>query len=418
MEPILKQPRLTPHMSWTWVAPNVHVNTNGLYRAKRTAYIGAAQECHDFKTKEEAILFTKDNSIVNGWYKFEKSIATNGDEFLVQVDVYKDGVKRNGSTRKRVSSKEEAYKLRDSVLAISMRYGSQHLKDERIDPYMGDDAVRLLPSSSICQVSVHNKREKKWVDWYEGSRRISHDVTNMNDEDISQLKELGRAKCNKYNDVITIARSSITPFHVRHYRYVQPKVEYNSTPVTVDPYFLGLWLGDGTSANTDVTTIDKKIVSYLNAYAAKLGLFVRQCQAKPRKTEVKEHELDIVANYKIKGGDKMQNTLLNDMKALNLIGNKHIPDMYLKNSPEVRLAVLAGIVDTDGYLDKNSYEVTQKNKLLSTNIVELAQSLGFYTTWKECKKACMYKGERREGVYIRIHIYFSAITPTVSKQLG
>ena len=105
------------------------------------------------------------------------------------------------------------------------------------------------------------------------------------------------------------------------------------------------------------------------------------------------------------------------MQQLNLINNKHIPDMYLKNSVDVRLAVLAGIIDTDGWLSRNCYEVIQKNKVLSHNIVELARSLGFYTGWKECRKSCMYKGERREGVYTRIHMHISPITPTVPVRL-
>lgn len=512
-------------VSWTQVAPSIHVNADGMYSAFRKSYLAAATESRsDFKSKEDAIQFKNDNAVVQGWYRYDDSIATNGKEFFVSVYL-----KQNGDgLRKRVATKEEAYRVRDAALAKSVRYGSRHLKDERTAPHTGDDAIQLLPASQICQVSAHTKREKKWVAWYEGSRYVSHDVTVMSEEEVEKIMEHGHMKNNKHDDVITIAKSSITPFHVKRYRYVQPRMDYEGVPVPVDPYYLGLWLGDGTSLNTGVTTIDKAILSYLQEYATKLGLIIKEPQyIKPRKTDVLEHELDVTAAYAITGGydygvaadpallewmdellnvypvksiadaagmtesgaahklsdwfkgictthdsvpelerrlrtlranpmalenkDQLStrtkrqntkqyahkhprrlflpevrpspvprqkpNTLHTAMQQLNLINNKHIPDIYLKNSVDVRLAVLAGVIDTDGCLSKNSYEVIQKNKVLSHNIVELARSLGFYTTCKECCKSCMYKGERRKGVYTRIRIDISPITPTVPVRL-
>jgi superfamily II DNA or RNA helicase len=49
------------------------------------------------------------------------------------------------------------------------------------------------------------------------------------------------------------------------------------------------------------------------------------------------------------------------------------------------------------------YEITQKNKILSNNILYLIRSLGFHGSQTACKKSCMYKGEKREGIYHRIH---------------
>jgi len=39
--------------------------------------------------------------------------------------------------------------------------------------------------------------------------------------------------------------------------------------------------------------------------------------------------------------------------------------------------VLAGLLDTDGYLNGNTFIITQKNKRLSDDIEYLAKSLGF-----------------------------------------
>jgi replicative DNA helicase len=46
-------------------------------------------------------------------------------------------------------------------------------------------------------------------------------------------------------------------------------VEYDHSEVILDPYFLGLWLGDGTSRRPDITTADKEVVDYINSFASK-----------------------------------------------------------------------------------------------------------------------------------------------------
>jgi hypothetical protein len=68
---------------------------------------------------------------------------------------------------------------------------------------------------------------------------------------------------------------------------------------------------------------------------------------------------------------------------LNLINNKHIPDIYKINDRETRLQILAGLIDSDGSLVGNCYEITQKNKKLAHDIAFLARSLGFYVKISE-----------------------------------
>jgi len=91
----------------------------------------------------------------------------------------------------------------------------------------------------------------------------------------------------------------------------------------------------------------------------------------------------------------------------NLLNNKHIPDDYKINSRNIRLQMLAGLLDTDGWFDNtlNNYEITQKSKRLSDDIVYLCRSLGFCATQTECEKYCMYKGEKQYGTYYRVLIY-------------
>lgn len=172
-------------------------------------------------------------------------------------------------------------------------------------------------------------------------------------------------------------------------------VTFEEKQVSVDPYYLGLWLGDGTSIRPGITTADDYVVSYVYGYAKSLGLKVNKTDYKGRCPEY------IITSGRV-GGPKNRNKLRNSMKALRLFNNKHIPLSYKANSKTVRLAVLAGIVDSDGHLSSGGYEVIQKKKRLAEDIVYLARSLGFAAYAKPCKKTCTTNGF--VGAYHRIFI--------------
>ena len=174
-------------------------------------------------------------------------------------------------------------------------------------------------------------------------------------------------------------------------------VEFTHKDVDIEPYFLGLWLGDGTSRNTGITTIDNCVIDYLNGYAERLDLKVTLCDS--NKTRCCTYII-------VKGIKKLEsNKLLTMLKNHNLLLNKHIPKNYKCNSREVRLELLAGIIDSDGSESHGGYDIIQKNEILLDDIIYVARSLGFAAYKKVCKKGCMYKGEKKEGVYYRTYIH-------------
>jgi len=100
-----------------------------------------------------------------------------------------------------------------------------------------------------------------------------------------------------------------------------------------------------------------------------------------------------------------ENPILKFLRNYNLLNNKHIPDVYLYNSREVRLAVLAGLMDSDGSLAETHYDFIQKNVHLSYQIVFLARSLGFACFPTTCQKTCTNApGGPKTGTYIRMTI--------------
>lgn len=177
----------------------------------------------------------------------------------------------------------------------------------------------------------------------------------------------------------------------------------NSQELPIDPYFIGLWLGDGTSKSAEITTMDLEIVAYLNKLANSLGMSVRSV-AESGKSQT----------YSIQNNERLRNSngtwandnyVVNCLRSLGVLGNKHLPHTCLTASKEHRLKILAGLIDSDGSVADNYIEITQKSKVLSEGIVFLARSLGFAATIKECQKSCTYKGEKRTGTYYRMTIY-------------
>lgn len=162
----------------------------------------------------------------------------------------------------------------------------------------------------------------------------------------------------------------------------------------IDPYLLGLWLGDGDSNNSLITTIDQEIVNYLYTESYKM----KQKINRGKKTEFHKGHL----KYKFVPSES-KNFFKVFLKENNLLNNKYIPNYYKCNTRENRLKLLAGLIDTDGYYSNESYyEIFQKNIQLANDIVFLVRSLGYWANIKEVKKGCWYKEKYREGIYQKV----------------
>ena len=154
------------------------------------------------------------------------------------------------------------------------------------------------------------------------------------------------------------------------YGYSKPAY-YDYRNINIDPYFLGLWLGDGNSRLATLTTDfrDTELISYYYEIAKFYGLDIR--------IEPNKNKSD---NYHIVGKRGAGNPIKKILQQYNLIQNKHIPNDYLINSYDVRMRLLAGIIDTDGSVSKKGYEIIQKRLNLIEDIERLCWSLGFKTS--------------------------------------
>ena len=229
---------------------------------------------------------------------------------------------------------------------------------------MGDDSTprRVL--------SLARGRENMyWV------RQNKGDDYRVNESHILSLKRSRNEGPHRHGDVLNIeVRDWLTkgPKFRSNYKGYKVAVEFAAQETPLDPYFLGVWLGDGSSGNCRITGQDAEIIDYLHEYAGTLNR-----QVTVGTTAGRCNSYGITKGQQ--GGNVADFSVQDELRQLNVLNNKHIPQRYLINSTENRLRLLAGLIDSDGHLDpvSNGYEITQKNEALARQIKFLGDSLGF-----------------------------------------
>lgn len=178
-------------------------------------------------------------------------------------------------------------------------------------------------------------------------------------------------------------------------------VSFNSKTIKIEPYLLGLWLGDGDSNNPTFTSADIEIVDYLKTYANTNNYKLSTKLQPGNKSKV--YRL-CEKTQKGRIGRKSKNRLIEYLKYYDLLNNKHIPFQYKTNNRKIRLQILAGLIDTDGHRVKgrNSFEIIQKNKELSEDIVFIARSCGFRSNIVPVEKTI--NDRKFRGIYYRVYI--------------
>jgi len=177
-------------------------------------------------------------------------------------------------------------------------------------------------------------------------------------------------------------------------KYCEP-IQYEEKKQELEPYYLGLWLGDGNAHNTGITTTDPEIIEYVYTIADKENLHITLNQNGSKNCPT----------YNINAPKNSQfNVLKNKLKKLNLIKNKHIPYDYLYGSIEQRMELLKGLMDSDGYSGLTQVEFTTTIPQLAKDFYNLVNSLGIgckvYT-----KQVKGYKLVYRFGLKPKIPIF-------------
>ena len=150
----------------------------------------------------------------------------------------------------------------------------------------------------------------------------------------------------------------------------------------VAPYTLGAWLGDGHSACARLTC-DRSDVEILDGIRSD-GWPVRE----------KHQTGGKASTFALSDGDRSQaarnKCLATVLRLAGLLGNKHIPAQYLRASFNQRLALLQGLMDTDGTVSKNGRIISfcGTNERLVSGVAELLASMGIKYSWRRNPLVC------------------------------
>ncbi|PDP87561.1 replicative DNA helicase [Glycomyces fuscus] len=204
-------------------------------------------------------------------------------------------------------------------------------------------------------------------------------------------------------------------------------IELPERDLPLPPYFLGVWLGDGASAASRVTSTDPEVLLNIEAEGlvtkpvgstgTTYGVFLPEEDTAPATRECAVCGTEFVPSLphvrgcgQSCGGEARfvcdpathascadcgrpcfgqprcrecvagRGSVQARLRTLGVLGNKHIPQEYLRASADQRRALLAGLLDTDGTVDANgSVHFAVTNQRLANGFRELAHSLGYRT---------------------------------------
>jgi hypothetical protein len=173
---------------------------------------------------------------------------------------------------------------------------------------------------------------------------------------------------------------------------IENPVNWEYKEVEIDPYILGMWLGDGTKNGKSFTSIDPELIEYWNIWASKNNMDINMY--------LDGQNMHYGISKKVKNCNK-PTVFKEKLSKYGLINNKFIPKDYIINSKEVRLAVLAGLIDTDGSVEQGGSTIRISQSFDHKDIIDgakfIADSLGFQTSVKNKKTSWKYKEEHKYG---------------------
>lgn len=171
-----------------------------------------------------------------------------------------------------------------------------------------------------------------------------------------------------------------------------PRIQFSSQRVLINPYLLGLLIGDGnlTKGNFGISNSEQDILDKLDF------LLKRDYEMCLRYKGGYDYNICYITNPGHNGskGDRGQHDLVRNFDVLTTLKGqldyyklscksteKHIPKEYLLNSEDVRIQLLQGLYDSDGYTDKTGATFfSTSSKQLSEDFAFLVRSLGIRDT--------------------------------------
>ena len=172
-----------------------------------------------------------------------------------------------------------------------------------------------------------------------------------------------------------IASSLRTGSEYNHHVALAGAVETPHVELPIDPYVLGVWLGDGTSTKAEITVGEGD--EHTLGEVERAGYQVWRASG-PRAFRIGGLSRGGSGRARSRTGQFTPDASLSScLRGMGLMGDKHVPGEYLFASAKQRLSLLQGLMDSDGYVDEfGRCEFVSTREVLSDAVRHLAASLG------------------------------------------
>jgi hypothetical protein len=287
-----------------------------------------------------------------------------------------------------------------------------------------------------------NSKEKTWnIRWLDRetfgfkSKTIRTTPEKSKEEALLEIEEF--KKTLTFSDVIEIVvnkymtlRESIKKLLVG---FKSDGIHWPKKDVPLDPYLMGVYIGDGINDGMSFAInarSDPEILEYILQWAEDHNCEVVHddiYRFRVRRRENKNNKQLAIGHgataetckgcqiqpsgfcdrpivlYNNEHTMVRKNPLREILENYEMVGDKKkIPQEYIVNDRLTRLQLLAGIIDTDGHLNKTNdgkrVQIISSNHNLANQIVLLSRSLGFVTTIRSVSKKgmCFKKGGEKK----------------------
>ena len=306
-------------------------------------------------------------------------------------------------------------KVRSTCSGIKNMYDIIPDKSNFIKHRVTDNHILTLRIRQHKNIRIRNKRNNNFSVTFLDRKELKYKetlfktyekaqkfVNNFNDDDTIDITIEDYLKLNKFT------RSHLVLFKT-------DGINWDKKEVEMDPYLLGMWLGDGLSNGTGFALnykTDFETLAYWENWAENNGAILKKN---------KRYKYSIASKLNLEAQKKglcvrvEEAPLKKYLKKYNLVNNKHIPIDFIVNDKDTRLKVLAGLIDTDGSVRARGREIRISQGSNNYRIIDdayyLATSLGFSCGVKEGNSSWIDKesGEKKFSTYKELTITGSEI---------
>lgn len=262
--------------------------------------------------------------------------------------------------------------LKDGTEILMYNGNLRKIEDVSVNELvMGPDSKpRKVLRTFKGESEIYKVSQKNAEDYYVTP---NHKIRLKRRGEPGRYPKFGRYAEVKAKDMVGKSRKFKTIFG----GYKAGLIDFKDKELLIDPYFLGLWLGDGEKGWTRISTPEPEIIEYLKKMANSLDMKFSLSD---------EFHSKICYRASIsKRPYHRRNKITEILRYYNVFNNKHIPNDFLVNSEEKRLKLLAGLLDTDGCWSGNRYVFSAKEQKFAKQVKNLCDHLGFRTNLRNIK---------------------------------